>query len=178
VQSQTALTPHAALEAADPTLFTLLSPSGTPIGLLLPSVVDALIKVPTSIKGDLEIHRPTRTISIFHQATEEERSAAVAKTANFWREKHTFKILEGWRDELYPVYGEGNELLWNVERAASALFGVVTYGVHMTGFVRGEGADGVKGMKIWVPRRATTKTYGGMLDNTVAGGSKFLTSTI
>ena len=51
------------------------------------------------------------------------------------------------------------------------LLGVVTYGVHMTGFVRDERST--YGMKIWVPRRAKSKqTYGGMLDNTVAGGRK------
>ena len=81
-------------------------------------------------------------------------------------------MLEGWRDELYPVYGPENQLLFSVERSASTLLGVVTYGVHMTGFVRDEGAS--HGLKIWVPRRAKTKqTFGGMLDNTVAGGSKF-----
>ena len=79
-----------------------------------------------------------------------------------------FEVLQGWRDELYGVYGAGGELLFEIERAASPLFGVVTYGVHMTAYVRSE-TDG--GMKIWVPRRARNKqTYGGWLDNTVAGG--------
>ena len=56
-----------------------------------------------------------------------------------------------------------------MERAVSALFGIVTYGVHLTAFVRDPEAS--YGMKLWVPRRAKTKqTYGGMLDNTVAGG--------
>lgn len=103
--------------------------------------------------------------------TEAQRSALVAATTAYWREKKTFKVLDGWRDELYPVYGPGNELLFSVERSASTLLGVVTYGVHMTGFVRDEGSS--CGIKIWVPRRAKSKqTYGGMLDNTVAGGSK------
>jgi hypothetical protein len=104
-------------------------------------------------------------------ATEEQRSKLVATATTYWRENSTFKVLEGWRDELYPVYGPGNELLFSVERSASVLLGVVTYGVHMTGFVRDDGSS--YGLKIWVPRRAKTKqTYGGMLDNTVAGGSK------
>ena len=47
--------------------------------------------------------------------------------------------------------------------------GVVTYGVHMTAFV--SDPDASHGMKLWIPRRAAGKqTYGGMLDNTVAGG--------
>ena len=39
----------------------------------------------------------------------------------------------------------------------------------MTAFVRDPAAS--HGMKLWIPRRAAGKqTYGGMLDNTVAGG--------
>lgn len=82
------------------------------------------------------------------------------------REKKIFKILDGWRNERFPIYGPQKELLLNMERAATALFGVVTYGVHMTGYVETE-----EGIKIWTPRRALNKdTYPGMMDNTVAGG--------
>ena len=185
---------HAALLR---TLYHLISSDGTPIGYLLEPVFNALVKVPIKLKGELEVSRRTRTICAFNpppsspaasgvpststpstptdrspsSSTEAQRSALVAATAAYWRERKTFKILDGWRDELYPVYGPGNELLFNVERAASTLFGVVTYGVHMTGFVRDEACS--HGIKIWVPRRAKTKqTYGGMLDNTVAGGCK------
>lgn len=78
-----------------------------------------------------------------------------------------FEVLRGWRDELYPIYGHNNENeTISMERSASPLFGINSYGVHMTVYVNGS-----EGMKIWVPRRARNKqTYGGMLDNTVAGG--------
>ncbi|KAI0265392.1 NUDIX hydrolase domain-like protein [Gloeopeniophorella convolvens] len=57
--------------------------------------------------------------------------------------------------------------LFSVERAAAALFGVVTYGVHMTIFEEHPGGS----VRLWVPRRAATKpTFPGMLDNSVAGG--------
>lgn len=81
-----------------------------------------------------------------------------------------FELLDGWRGEPYPVYGEGGrEVVVEMERSATPLFGVVSYGVHMTAFVR-EGR-GEEGMKIWTPRRAMTKqTYPGMMDNTVGGG--------
>ncbi len=80
----------------------------------------------------------------------------------------TFQVLKGWRNELYPIYGSytSREQMVNMERAGSALFGINSYGVHMTVYV-----NGPSGMKIWVPRRVWNKqTYGGMLDNTVAGG--------
>ncbi len=146
-------------------------PTGTttPIGYLPEAVFNALAKVPTKLKGELEVSRSERTISVFTQPTESERSAAVAATTAYWRENKTFKVLEGWRSELYPVYGPGNELLYSIERSAAALFGVVTYGVHMTCYTRSP--ESSFGIKLWVPRRAKTKqTYASMLDNSVAGG--------
>ncbi|KIW90764.1 uncharacterized protein Z519_08547 [Cladophialophora bantiana CBS 173.52] len=94
------------------------------------------------------------------------RSRILADYLQDVRERHIFGVLDGWRNELYPIYGPKRELLLSMERSATPLFGVVTYGVHMTGYVMtGEG------MKIWTPRRALTKqTYPGMMDNTVAGG--------
>lgn len=80
----------------------------------------------------------------------------------------TFRVLKGWRNEMYPVYGpySSRKPMVSMERAGSALFGINSYGVHMTVYV-----DTAQGMKIWVPRRARNKqTYGGMLDNSVAGG--------
>ncbi|KAL2070338.1 hypothetical protein VTL71DRAFT_13364 [Oculimacula yallundae] len=153
-------------------LYTLLSPTGTPIGYLPPSVFTALARVPISIKGEMEVNRSALTIRAFQQPTSALRSAAVAATVSHWRSNNTFAVLKGWRDELYPVYGDDNELLFDIERAASALFGVVTYGVHMIAYTRVPVTDeDAFGIKLWVPRRARTKqTYPGMLDNTVAGG--------
>ena len=54
---------------------------------------------------------------------------------------------------------------FTLERAACAIFGLPTYGVHMTAY-EGEG----DGMKVWVPKRAATKaTWPGKLDNVSAG---------
>ena len=79
------------------------------------------------------------------------------------RAKKIFKVLDGWRNELYPVLGSR----YRMERSGSALFGIVTLGVHLTAYT----GDDRESIKIWVPRRAKSKqTYGGMLDNTVAGG--------
>jgi 8-oxo-dGTP pyrophosphatase MutT (NUDIX family) len=69
---------------------------------------------------------------------------------------------------VYDDTVEGGKV-FDIERSASCLFGVVTYGVHMTAYVKVK--DEKHGIKIWIPRRAKSKsTYGGMLDNTVAGG--------
>lgn len=96
----------------------------------------------------------------------EERDRILAEYLEYVRGQRIFRVLDGWRDELYPIYSPNKELLLNMERSASPLFGIVTYGVHLSGYViTGEG------MKLWTPRRALTKqTYPGMMDNTVAGG--------
>lgn len=96
----------------------------------------------------------------------DERTEALAQYLQGIQKDKIFQTLNGWRDEVYPIYGPGKRLLFSMERSASALFGIVTYGVHMTAYV-----NTVGGMKIWAPKRAANKqTYPGMMDNTVAGG--------
>ena len=52
-----------------------------------------------------------------------------------------------------------------MERCATPLFGVVTYGVHMTVYVP---PTQFQPMRIWTPKRSEKKpTYPGMLDNSV-----------
>lgn len=80
------------------------------------------------------------------------------------RERKIFAVLKGWRNELYHIIG--GKVSIDLERAGAVLFGIITLGVHMTAYT-----STPNGMKIWVPRRSPTKeTFGGMLDNTVAGG--------
>lgn len=101
------------------------------------------------------------------QVQRRSESEIIKQTVEQARELKTFKVLTGWRNELYPIFGHGSQGRdITIERSASVLFGIPTFGVHMTVYTRTE-----KGMMIWVPKRASTKqTYGGMLDNTVAGG--------
>ncbi|PSN61834.1 thiamine pyrophosphokinase [Corynespora cassiicola Philippines] len=132
------------------------------LGYMLPSVAEVFRGVP-----NWQIDDDERTLTIIGGNNAQERSAIVETTLLAMRTTGHFKVLDKWRDELYPVYGKNKELLFNVERSASPLFGVVTYGVHLTAFVRTTEGE----VKIWTPRRARTKqTYGGMLDNAVAGG--------
>lgn len=133
-------------------------------GYILPSVAEVLRGLPAwSLDDD------ARTLTLADGDDEASRTAAMTRTTAAMRAVDHFKVLQGWRDELYPVYDRGGALLLSMERAASCLFGIVTYGCHMTAFV--SAADAPHGMRLWVPRRARTKqTYPGLLDNTVAGG--------
>jgi hypothetical protein len=94
----------------------------------------------------------------------EDRSKAVASVLS---QLHERGQVPGWRGELYPVnrrYGETPLLL--MERAATPLFGLQSYGINVNGLVR----DGA-GWKVWIARRAATKHVDpNMLDLVVGGG--------
>ncbi|QIW96760.1 hypothetical protein AMS68_002278 [Peltaster fructicola] len=131
------------------------------LGYLLPSVAE-------TFRGltDWNLDEKDRALILVTGESEQERSQIVALTVAAMRDTGHFEVLKGWRDELYPVYGPNRDLLFSIERSASPLFGILSYGCHLTAYTRSEA-----GIKIWTPRRAATKqTYGGMLDNTVAGG--------
>lgn len=130
------------------------------LGYLHPFVVTAL--------SDTALSGPHWTISgstvTLQGATAAERSANMQYTLESWRRANTFSVLRGWRNEAYAVFSPPGEVYLAMERSGCALFGVVTYGVHMTAYVSSP-------LRIWTPTRNPQKpTYGGMLDNTVAGG--------
>ncbi|KAJ9154820.1 thiamine pyrophosphokinase [Pleurostoma richardsiae] len=153
-------------------IYTLVFEDGEgqlPIGYMLKWVLDKIIEVPDDVKGYCKVDDGNRTVSMFREATEPERTRRATTLTQYLRDNHTFRLLAGWRDELWPVYGRDGKIIFSVERAAMGLFGNTRYGVHMTAYVPSP-ADSY-GIKIWVPTRAATKlTYPGMLDNTVAGG--------
>ncbi|KAF5325389.1 hypothetical protein D9619_009882 [Psilocybe cf. subviscida] len=87
------------------------------------------------------------------------------------------KLCERWRDTglFADVCATGCEdglnFAFEMERSACALFGLVTYGVHMSIYEQMEEEDGRTCIRVWVPTRALTKpTYPRLLDNTVVGG--------
>lgn len=120
-------------------------------------------------------------ISISFNASKSE-SQIIAEQLIHTRQQGSFEVLRGWRNELYPILGVQGRMV-EVERAGSALLGIDSRGVHCTAYawipattsssVSNAGLwlkDGSE-LRIWVPRRAATKsTYPNMLDNTVAGG--------
>jgi len=136
------------------------------LGYVLPSVANVFKGLP-----DWTLSEEERSLTLDGGATVAERSKIVEGTCKAMKATGHFKVLDKWRDELYPVYGPKGKLLFNMERSATSLFGVVTYGSHLTAYTRTRDAEDVEQIKIWVARRSPTKsTYPGMLDNTVAGG--------
>lgn len=129
---------------------------------MLPSVAEVFRGVP-----GWDLNDDDRILTLTVGDSVETRSEAVAQTLQALRKTGHFQVLKKWRNELYAVYGRNKQLLFNVERSASPLFGVVTYGVHLTAYTKSASGE----YKIWTPRRAKSKqTYGGLLDNAVGGG--------
>ncbi|TFK31260.1 nudix hydrolase 20 [Crucibulum laeve] len=120
--------------------------------------------------------------------TPSKRTTAMKEVCERWRDTELFEDVCGpkkWRSEMYPIYadpfgvhdypdGSADETklnyIFEMERSACALFGVITYGVHMNIYEEAEISEG-KELRVWVPTRARTKqTWPGYLDNSVAGG--------
>ncbi|KAG7476987.1 hypothetical protein MATL_G00088640 [Megalops atlanticus] len=96
------------------------------------------------------------------------RSEAVHSVLQTLWDMDSFTCLRGWREEKYEVMPRFCDTpLMSMERAATSLFGVKRYGVHVNGYRRDE--DGT--LSMWLARRSPSKqTYPGRLDNLAAGG--------
>ncbi|KAF2810058.1 thiamine pyrophosphokinase [Mytilinidion resinicola] len=75
------------------------------------------------------------------------------------------RVVRKWFNENFALVAPNGDHVLDMDGGGVDLFGIVTCGVHMTGFVRTK-----SGLKYWVPRRSYTKTtFPGRLDNFVAG---------
>lgn len=93
--------------------------------------------------------------------TVEKRSGALRVLVESWRDSGLFANIISprlWRNELYTVYIDPfgprtqDRVAFVLERTACAIFGLVTYGIHMTMYT--------SDWRIWVPTRSKTKqTY-------------------
>lgn len=145
---------------------------GLNLGKVRPSVADMLCSIDPTVftlqdnTNDPQQHQPYYlTLSKQSGDTFDSRTDAVASVMSRLREQG---MIQGWRDELYPVgpsfYAPP---VFAVERAAAPILGALEYGVHMNGLVVQE--DGATLM--WMARRSASKSkYPGMLDHIVAGG--------
>lgn len=128
-------------------------------------MLDKIVKT-FSWPGFWEVNHERRTVKLLGTKLSE-RNRQMHDTLIAEKEKGSFKILGGWANEMFPIYGPQKELLFSIERAAAPLFGILTYGVQLLAYQEDTG-DG--SMSMWIARRAKTKrTYPSMLDSTVGG---------
>ncbi len=94
----------------------------------------------------------------------DERTAAIGDVLETLMQQG---VIPGWRGEKYKVAMSFTApTLFDMERAAVAIFGTIGYGVHLNGVVQ-SGDD----LSMWIARRSLTKPTGpGKLDQIVAGG--------
>ncbi|WP_110400870.1 NUDIX hydrolase [Sphaerotilus hippei] len=85
-------------------------------------------------------------------------------------------LIEGWRDELFPVqaldalptHAGGPPALTRIERASARFWGTLTFGAHCNGYVADADARPVA---LWIGERAADKAVDpGRLDNLIGAG--------
>lgn len=172
---------------------------GSPvIGLLRPLVVEHLLR---ETAWHHRIYNSKQVISFApHVNTPAARSRVMKELCERWRDQGIWPDVVGpekWRNEMYPIYrdpfgphdapseaeqfeepaevplqDDSRNYAFMMERAACALFGTVTYGVHMSVYEEDREDEGVPtACRMWIPTRSKTKqTWAGWLDNSVAGG--------
>jgi len=143
---------------------------GDDVGLVLPKAAAELERFPEVFKvTDRSVEMAPGVGS-----SAEARSEAVAAVLKEMRGSGRVPMLEGWRNEGWPVKASFDApVRLVVERASGPLFGVRGFGCHVNGLVQraGAAAEAEEPPCLWVARRAKTKqTYPGMLDHVVAGG--------
>jgi hypothetical protein len=129
------------------------------VGWVMPDFAVALARFPHVF------HVDEATVTLQPRLkTFQTRSDAVAEVLAALRAEG---LVPGWRNEFYPVaQGFYAKPLLQMERAATVLFGTLSYGVNLNGYV-GRGW----GMKVWIAQRADTKPVDpGMMDLIVGGG--------
>lgn len=141
---------------------------GQKLGKVTPKVADRLCNTSPSIfqKDDSD---STLTLGKAAGDTPESRTKAVASVMEELRDSG---YITGWRDELYPVANNFDQVtspVFLIERAAASLLGVMEYGVHINGLVIPE--DDNQEVEMWMARRSKTKSkFPSFLDHVVAGG--------
>ncbi|XP_076448357.1 uncharacterized protein LOC143285055 [Babylonia areolata] len=143
------------------------------LGLVRPAVAAKLQKFPEVfdvVGQDSSDKRPAGVHLSQSLKTCEERTAAVSTVMEKLKEDSSNELvtLRAWNDEKYKVSKSfSSETLMEVERAASPLLGIVTYGTHINGYTYNDSGE----MLMWLGKRNPEKTtYPGMYDNLCAGG--------
>jgi hypothetical protein len=129
------------------------------VGWVMPDFAVALARFPHVFHVDAKTVTLQPRLDSF-----ETRSEAVAEVLDALRAEG---LVPGWRNEVYAVaQGFHEEPLLVMERAATVLFGTLSYAVNLNGFVGREWET-----KLWIARRADSKPIDpGMLDLIVSGG--------
>lgn len=110
-----------------------------------------------------EVDHTRRMLTLLPASSFEERTAQMYET--LWHGYKEGKGIRKWFKEPFPLRDPSGIHVLNLDGCGVDLLGVVSYGIHVTGFVRTK-----EGIKYWVPQRSKNKsTFPGMLDNFCSG---------
>ncbi|KAH8884174.1 thiamine pyrophosphokinase-related protein [Thozetella sp. PMI_491] len=98
----------------------------------------------------------------------DQRTSLLQKTLRLNFDKG--RVIRKWYNEALPVRNRHGQHVLDLDLCGVDLFGVVSYGAHLTGYMLSTDASGRREYRYWVPRRSYSKsTFPGMLDNFAAG---------
>ncbi len=111
-----------------------------------------------------EVNNEQKYIKL-HGNSPAEKQAAVDQMLTAEREKGSFNVLKKWTGERFAIFGPHREVIVTVERSASTLLGIATYGVQLIAY-----CEKPEGLFVWAARRSATKTlFPNCLTVTVGG---------
>lgn len=136
-------------------------------GFLIPATVS---RMPWT--DSFHLDGPSRTVRLTPKGNNDLVASCAAAISELLRAAQDMgqfsRKLSNWPGEKFPVLG--SPFPFSIDRAIAPYFGIVSSGVQLTIFVRGENRL-VSG--IWVARRGSNKAmYAGMYDNAVGGAVK------
>ncbi|CCC72206.1 hypothetical protein NCAS_0J02270 [Naumovozyma castellii] len=148
-------------------VYHLITHDGRRIGFVLKFVIDEMRFVAEDIMKQMftvdEKYHGLR----FKSSNFDERNKQLDILSKDMYLKSSIAGVKGWRNEKYAVWVDRTPYIL-LERAMAGVMGIITYGIHINGYVQENDNDE---LKIWVPRRSATKqTWPLMLDNIIAGG--------
>ncbi|QLL32472.1 hypothetical protein HG536_0C06410 [Torulaspora globosa] len=148
-------------------VFYLLTHTNVKIGFVLRFVVRELETICGPLFDEtFEIDCSVQGLR-FKEVGFEQRNEQLARIARQMFLHSKLEGIKGWRDEKYAIYDFSGPYVL-LERAMAGLMGIITYGIHINGYVLD---DATRTIKFWIPRRSATKsTWPLMLDNIIAGG--------
>ncbi|XP_052071604.1 uncharacterized protein LOC127709934 [Mytilus californianus] len=132
------------------------------VGIIRPDILPHLQKY-----QDVFITSPSMLKLSDDLKTLKERSEKVQEVLTDLREQKVLVTLNGWRNETFDIRTSPKEKAYmEVERSGICLFGAISYGVHVNGYIETDNQ-----LMMWIARRSPTKpTYPNKLDNMCAGG--------
>lgn len=147
----------AACNRHDPAKFLPLSVNSRQAGLVTYPVAEMLVSDLSGFKRDRSgIRLDAKTVD-----------ATSASLADGVEALQRAGLCPPCRGELFPVVERwGGPVLATVDRAACAVFGFMSFGLHVHGLVRTD-----NGLSMWIARRGLDRQLApGALDNMIAGG--------